>query len=273
METMTLTKETEQIVVDVVDNYNIAVEPSEYQIIRIGFDSHKAAANFKHPNILATVKTVHEFKHDHPIRGKFWTAKAGVDHYIAVNKEFIEVVMEKGYSYVPAIINGVEVKFNVSGGTGSGGWTDDLRSNASISINHKLSDFKKLLELAEQIEFKVPKEEFDYDRWNELHYETDSKLKEKIYSLIEGGEKVMIILKGKYAIKEIHATGLKRKLKKPTGVKSGESYTLSATGAVQAIEGIFHGSKYQVKRNQIDWYQTSMENVAELKTLDKPQLP
>jgi len=113
----------------VIDNdYSINIEPSENQIIIMGFDANKSASKFKHPNISATVKRIHEFKHYRKNGGKFWTSRAGVDHYLVIPRNQITILSEKGYSYIKTEINGVKVTLNVSGGTNGKGWADYLNT-------------------------------------------------------------------------------------------------------------------------------------------------
>ena len=261
--TTQLTPETDHIVIDAEDNYVIRFEPSEYQLINVGFNSRKAGARLSHPNILETRKVIHEFKHYLKNGGKRWTAKSGVNHIIAVHKNNIYIEMEKGYSYVHAIINGVKVTLNVSGGTGGNGWTDYVGSFISISVDHKVSDFKKLLAIAEtenlDVEIPACSIEFDEDRWNELHAKSDTKRKDKIYAMIENEEGPTIYLDN---CVEESVTGISlcraSKWSKPD---ENGSRVYGRNGRIKSLIGCGTGSsRYRIKLNQIDWAKTFKEN-------------
>ena len=107
----------------------------------------KPAAAFTHPNVLLKEACVHEFKHYRRGGGKFWTAAAGYNCYFAIPKSAVRLHPEPGYSYIKAQVAGVEVVFNVSGGT-LNGWTDWIRNPVSISVNHPLRALRQLADAA-----------------------------------------------------------------------------------------------------------------------------
>jgi hypothetical protein len=146
------------------EEYHVEVDPGEYLVVEAGSLVGTPAARFTHPNVAARVNRVYEFKHYHGNGGKSWTSKAGVSFYLVIPRSCVFLLPEKGYSYIPAMINGVKVRFNVSGGTVNG-WTDWLHTHTQISVNHCLRDLKKLAEVAvrgtdlEPIGFKAKDEE------------------------------------------------------------------------------------------------------------------
>jgi len=142
----------ERLVIDdnPTDLYVICIDKDDYLVIEVGAKMGTPASRFTHPNIVASRKHVFEFKHYRASGGKFWTACAGISHFFVVPRNKIFILPEKGHSWIPAEINGVKVHFNVSGGGGSGGWTDYLHSMTSISVGHNLRDIKKIAEVSVQ---------------------------------------------------------------------------------------------------------------------------
>lgn len=122
-------------VIDYDDNYAVVVDKAPFIVLSVGFDAHNSKGQFSHPNLLARQYEIHEYKHYHPVRGKFWTAKAGVNLYFAVPKDKIELVEEKGYSYPKVIIGGKEITLSTSGGGGKDGWNDFIGCMASTLTN------------------------------------------------------------------------------------------------------------------------------------------
>ena len=116
--------------------YRVSVETDDYLILVAGAIYGESAANFQHPNIVARKCEVHEFKHYRKAGSKFWTARPGVSFYLVVPKNQIEMIPEKGYSYVPVKINGQKLVLNVSGGGGCDypGWTDWVRRVVHTSV-------------------------------------------------------------------------------------------------------------------------------------------
>lgn len=244
------------------EQYQLNIEQGENQIVVMGFKANKPASKFTHPNISATVKRVHEFKH-YRRNSKFWTAHAGIDHYLVIPRNKILILPEKGYSYVKAEINGVKVSFNVSGGT-INGWTDMLGVKSHISVNHKLSDLKKLAEVAipqTLTDIKQP-DEYEVKRWNKLVADSNPNIKEVIAKLIEEDKKPYIRLVEGLTIKSGYGTGVRRRYKKE---KIDETHwNLNENGALKKIIGIFDGMRYNVKLSQIDWAETAKANGLEV---------
>ena len=69
--------------------------------------------------------------------------KAGIDLYFMVPLENIELIPEKGYSYIRVAIGGSKFILNVSGGTSGDGWTDFCSTPfASTTCNLPLKTLK-----------------------------------------------------------------------------------------------------------------------------------
>jgi hypothetical protein len=263
-----------KVTIDEKDKYNIDIEAGEYLVISMGFTSNKPGAKFNHPNIALTKKTIHEFKHYRQGGSKFWTSRAGIDHYLIIPRNQIKIIPEKGYSYIKAEINGVKVSFNVSGG-GGGGWTDYLRTLTQTSVNHKLADIKKIAEVAVRnspYEPLIPKEfePIDEERWNKLAAKANPKIKEQVCKMIDEGKKPVIYFVSGYSYGGEHsgvAVKVERRYKKvPCApsihpiLPSTYSYKLEETGAPRRIVLEISWYKVSAKLTQIDWYKTATEN-------------
>ena len=79
---------------------------------------------------------------------KFWTAKAGIGLYFVIPKARIELLPEKGHSYVPVLIDGRRCVLNVGGGSGNGGWTDYVRPVAHVGCGWTIAALKALAAVA-----------------------------------------------------------------------------------------------------------------------------
>lgn len=246
------------------EQYQIEIEPGDFLVVRAGASVNKPSVRFAHPNVAASVKTIHEFKHYRKGGGKFWTAKAGRDFYFVIPRSAVKMLPEKGFSYIPAEINGVKVKFNVSGGT-KNGWTDWLNTCVTISVNHKVRDLNKLAEVAlnpSPLGAITPKE-LEADReveWQRLAARATKGLVEKIAKMTEEGKKPVVKLLPGYEDKEGTAVEVIRRPKKVTLTET--SYRIEYTGAVKSIlMGISgHWGKVRVKVGQIDWAATAAAN-------------
>lgn len=267
----TLLSECEtKVTIDEKDRYNIEIQPGKYLVIKAGFTTGKPGAKFSHPNITASGRTIHEFKHYRRGGSKFWTRRAGVDHYLVVPRNQIKLIPEKGYSYVRAEINGVKVLFNVSGAGGEG-WTDYLTTFTTISVNHKLFDLKKICEVAirnspfEPITPK-PLDSNDNERWNELAAKATPKIKESIAKMIEEGKKPIVHFLSKYSYHgetKGEAVEVQRRYKKipvPQTPPHYFSYKFEPIGAPRRIILATGGGKVAAKLTQIDWHQTAVAN-------------
>jgi hypothetical protein len=104
----------------------VRLPPGDHLTVIAGAHLGEPAYDFDHPNIAAKKSELFEFKHYRTGGSKFWTSKAGISFSFVIPKAQIELLAEKGFSYVPVLIHGRKCRLNVSGGTGNGGWTDHL---------------------------------------------------------------------------------------------------------------------------------------------------
>ena len=132
---------------DLAPDYHIEFAPGPDLLIEAGALVATAAARFSHPRILATRPRVYEFRTYYAAGAKRWHARAGISHYLLMPKTEIRLVLEKGHSYVPVVINGVFAHFNVSGGTVDG-WTDFVGQRVSISVGHSVRDLRGIADAA-----------------------------------------------------------------------------------------------------------------------------
>src|SRR5256885_373965 len=88
--------------IELVPGYFIKASSEGYVILILGAKFGSAAAAFRHPSLLGSVATVHEYKRSTPTGAKFWTRKAGINHYLAFRKESIELIPVDGCSF-PAL--------------------------------------------------------------------------------------------------------------------------------------------------------------------------
>jgi len=245
------------------DRYEVEIEPGEYLVVCVGFTAGKPGAKFTHPNIAATEKEVHEYKHYRSSGSKFWTARAGVNHYLVIPRTAVTLMPEKGMSYIKAEINGVKVTFNVSGGGGGGVWTDYLRMHTSTLVNHPLRDLKKMCEVAirgttlEPIKVK-PMELSEEVWWNQLMAKASPRIKEKVAKMVEAGKNPVVRLMSGYTFDKGEAIEVSRRSRKHR--TSETSYTLEYDGSPKSITVVAGFGRYRVKMTQIDWYATAKEN-------------
>jgi hypothetical protein len=250
------------------DKYTIAIPNTEYLVIEVGCKVGSGMANFVHPNITASVKRIYEFKHYRKGGSKFWTSQAGISHYLVIPTNKIYILPEKGYSYIHAEINGVKVLFNVSGGSsiGGNGWTDWLSPLTQISVNHKLKDIKKLVEVAvrKELEFQVKElDANDLERWQNMSDKVSRKVinqREKLCKMIEAKEDVMIVLKDHYTQKEGKAVSLQRAGKWSKPDAEGRRTLDFTKGIVKKYIVNFGYNDYRVRPSQIDWVATCKKN-------------
>jgi hypothetical protein len=249
-------------VIKVNDKYTIEIPDDENLIVCVGFDvKKKLCATFKHPNIAASEKKVFEFKHSRNNGTKFYTQKAGINHYFIIPKNQIRVFKYEGYSYVEGLIGDVRVTFNVSGG-GCEYWKDIISTNVSIFINHSLSDLKNIASVAIKNNIETPLKispmtEAELNWWNELAFKTDSKIKEEIYKLIEMGKFPRIILttseKEGVGVEVIRA----KKCNKIDEVSSEWKYNGKVKGICVKLD---EWRKPVAKLSQINFYETALVN-------------
>jgi hypothetical protein len=251
------------------EQYQVEIEPGDYLVIRAGATAGKASARFSHPNVAASGKVIHEFKHYRSGGSKFWSARAGVDHYFVVPRTAVKLLPVKGYSYIPAEINGIKVRFNVSGGTANG-WTDWLRTSVVISVNHKVSDLKKIAEVSvrnsqfEPIVHK-PLDAGDEIRWNRLASRLSKDLIEKIAKLAEEKKAPIVKFLPGFAGNEGRVVEVTRRAKKvniETEAGFVKSWRIEYTGAVKGLILVIDGTwgRVRAKVGQIDWAATAVAN-------------
>ena len=148
---MLMSEVDQEFVVDSDDGgYRVVVESGDHLILVAGATYGKPAANFQHPNIVARKCEVHEFKHYRKAGSKFWTARPGVSFYLVIPKDRIEMIPERGFSYVPVKINGQRLVLNVSGGGSFGhpGWTDWVHRVVHTSVGFTKKTLKLLADVA-----------------------------------------------------------------------------------------------------------------------------
>ena len=129
-------------------DYQVKLPPSAHLIVIAGAHLGEPGYDFDHPNVAVKKSELFEFKHYHRTRGKFWTSKPGISFYFVLPKAQIELLPEKGYSYVPVLIHGRKCRLNVSGGGDGSGWTDYVGPLAHIGCGWSRKDLKLLAEIA-----------------------------------------------------------------------------------------------------------------------------
>jgi hypothetical protein len=132
----------------VEEGYEVHLPPCDHLIVVAGALLGETGYNFDHPNIAAKKSGLFEFKHYRKGGSKFWTSRAGISFYFVIPKAQIEMLPEKGYSYVPVLIHGRKCRLNVSGGTSNGGWTDYVREVAHVGSGWTVSALKALAAVA-----------------------------------------------------------------------------------------------------------------------------
>lgn len=152
-----------------IGNYTIDIEGTDEPFITLFFGGTENHASFK----FQSEKVQKDWLAIFPFRTYFksgrkkWYEKLGRTFAMVFRREDVEVLPEKGYSYVKCRINGVTVTLNVSGGTSGGGkyWTDYVGKTPRTSVNIKVGDLKKIAEKA------LRKEQIDptYSVWGELN--------------------------------------------------------------------------------------------------------
>ena len=135
---------------EVEEGYRVDLPPGNHLIVVAGVKMGEPAYDFDHPNIVAKKSELFEFKHYRKSGNKFWTSKAGISFYLAIPKAQIEILPEKGYSYVPVLIQGRKCILNVSGIGGGidGGWTDYVRRVVDIGCGWKIAALRLLAGIA-----------------------------------------------------------------------------------------------------------------------------
>jgi len=132
----------------VEEGYEVRLPLGDHLIVVAGAHLGEPGHDFDHPNIAAKKSELFEFKHYRKGGSKFWTSKAGISFYFAIPKAQIELLPEKGYSYVPVLIRDRKCRLNVSGGTTNGGWTDFVSQVAHIGCGWPASALRSLATIA-----------------------------------------------------------------------------------------------------------------------------
>ncbi len=128
---------------EVLPDYGIEFDPDDYIILCLGSTIDHAGFHFQHRKLLAAVPKMFHYKHYRADGSKFWTSKVGMDHYLAVPKEKIQIVREQGGSYPRVVIGKALVRLNVSGGGGPG-WTDWVRRISGTCTNHGIRVMREI---------------------------------------------------------------------------------------------------------------------------------
>jgi hypothetical protein len=136
-------------VYQIADDYEIHFDPENYLILSMGAKYDQTGSKFIHRNVVASCSRAFNFKQYYRDGRKRWYSVCGVEFHIVVPKHRIELVAEKGYSYVPIIIGGQKITLNVSGGSnGKGGWTDLVRRKVDTCVGMTLKDMRAIADQA-----------------------------------------------------------------------------------------------------------------------------
>ena len=268
---MLMSETTGEWVVDTADGgYRVLIDPGDHLILVAGATYGTPAASFQHPNIVARKCEVHEFKHYRRAGSKFWTARPGVNFCLVIPKDRIEMVPERGYSYVPVKINGQKLVLNVSGGGsfGHAGWTDWVHRVVHTSVGFSKRVLKLLADvalspdecIARGIIFPlVGPDDSDKARFVRLAAEKDVK------PTVKAGSKIVV---------DTLACSWDSELSPVVTVAArceGRTYRRGKTGT----DGTFHmkptltqkvvardetGHQWRIKFSQVDWQRTAEAN-------------
>lgn len=234
-----------EYMVDAKENYKVVIEAGEYLVIEAGSIVGKPASKFQHPNITLTENRLYNFRTYYRSGHKKWYSKAGVSHYFVVPRSAVTLLPEKGMSYVPALINGVKVQFNVSGGGNGNGWTDCLNIRTQISVNHKVADLKKIAEVAVRgtqyegfAKAADSMEAGDIEIWNRLAAKANASLKVKVIAMLKAGKQPVIHMAESYQYdgkNSGRAVEVIRKFKKNWCDDTKTSYQMLANGGIKQV--------------------------------------
>ena len=119
--------------VEIAPGYQVELPDDDCLILVAGAKYPAAATRYDHPHLAARQDQVFHTRAYWPDGRKKWFAHAGRDFYFVIPRDRIELVFEKGYSYVPVLVNGQSWRLNVSGG-GGGTWTDCVRQQSHVGI-------------------------------------------------------------------------------------------------------------------------------------------
>ena len=258
-------------VVDTADGgYKVEIDPGDHLILVAGATYGTPAASFQHPNIVARKCEVHEFKHYCQSGRKFWTARPGVNFSFVIPKDRIEMVPERGYSYVPVKINGQKLVLNVSGGGGCGhsGWTDWVHRVVHTSVGFPKKTLKLLADTAlspdeckaRGITFPlVGPDESDKARFIRLAAEKDGK------PTIKAGSKIVVDTNAcswdsdLSPVVTVAARATGRTYRRGKAGPSG-TYCMKPTLTQKVVATDETGHQWRIKFSQIDWVKTAEAN-------------
>ena len=108
--------------VEIEPGYHVELPDTEHFVIVAGANYPAAATHYDHPNVAARQDKVFYTRAYWPDGRKKWFQHAGTDFSFVVPRNKISLVFQKGYSYVPVVINGQTFRLSVTGGTFDG-WT------------------------------------------------------------------------------------------------------------------------------------------------------
>ena len=220
--------------------YHIRVDPEPNIILAVSVYADARTSTFDHPNIVRRAPKVLEFKHYRAKGSKFWTAHPGITFYFVVPKENIELIEEKGYSYVKTLIGGRKVTLNVSGGAGNG-WTDYIGVIAGTHVGYPLRTLKAIAENSLNPEI-LATSGFEFHIL-ETPYDVEDKKRER--------ERFHRLLSEKIARKTIHEGSVI--------IVKGDKYTVERfkKGKKTLICRSEGGSLWRICNNVIDWVATA----------------
>jgi len=268
---MLMSEITGEWVVDPADGgYRVLIDPGDHIVLVAGATYGTPAANFRHPNIVARKCEVHEFKHYRKAGSKFWTARPGVNFYLVVPRDRIEMIPEKGYSYVPVKINGQKFVLNVSGGGGCGypGWTDWVHRVVHTSVGFPKKTLKLLADAAlspdeckaRGITFPlVGSDDNDKKRFIRLAAEKDVK------PTVKAGSKIVVDTHAcswdsdLSPVVTVAARATGRTYRRGKAGPDG-TYCMKPTLRQKVSANDEHGSRWSIKFSQIDWEKTAEAN-------------
>jgi len=187
---MTFTNEKGEV------DYRVEMPEGDYLFVSASAEYSTTAVKFDHSNILKTKKEILSFRAYWPNGSKRWYEKPGTSFIMAIPKENIYMVEERGYSYVPVEIGGVRYTLNVSGGTHKG-WTDYISQGSSIGVFKSKRKLEKLAEstvVPEDVDLGPVRimSEGEIASYNSLcaYHDTKGKLKEGDKIVLSSGYQV-----------------------------------------------------------------------------------
>ncbi|NLS97529.1 MAG: hypothetical protein GXX96_35770 [Planctomycetaceae bacterium] len=133
--------------VDIEPDYHVDLPDTDQFVVVAGANYPAAATRYDHPNVAAMQDKVFHTRAYWPDGRKKWFQHAGRDFYFVIPRNKISLVFQKGYSYVPVVINGQTFRLSVTGGTFNG-WTDFVGQKAHIGIDATVKVLNLLAEVA-----------------------------------------------------------------------------------------------------------------------------